>query len=247
MYLAGCDGYHYVSSPSFVPLNEKKGELHAMATFNAGQIGYSFTNHFSVFGTGYERMDDFNSPAWFGSEDDDGSIYTSDKGNEFNLGLSYFYPWENYRFEILSGGGIGYTDFEYQKDLYENDVFHMHADRANIFLQPDIGFKPNDIVEIGFFCRLNAYRYYNISASYSSFSYANNPPRKNDALFLDRKTMNLYFLEPGILARVGFKFLKIQTLISFTNNLSNYDISIRPANFYLVSIFLDLSFSEKKD
>src|SRR5688500_12949123 len=55
IFLMGCSGYQYVASPRFVPLNEKKGELTANLYLSGLQVGYAFTNKFSVFATGFKR------------------------------------------------------------------------------------------------------------------------------------------------------------------------------------------------
>ena len=53
LLMMGCTGYQYVSSPRYVPLNETKGEVTANVHLSAVQLGYAFTNNFSVFATAF--------------------------------------------------------------------------------------------------------------------------------------------------------------------------------------------------
>lgn len=247
IFLAGCNGYHYVSSPAFVPLNEKKGELKVNISPTGGQAGYSFTDHLSVFATGYDRFtfDHF----WKSIEQDHNrDDYYTDDACEYNLGLSYFYPHLGVRYEALAGGGIGYIKYESPKDLYVfPDEFKMHADRVNVFLQPTIGYGIMDIIYFGVFCRLNAYRYYNIQTYIAINSNSQDYLRPNDLLFLDKKTMNLFLIEPGFMVRVGYKYVHFQTLISLTSNISKYDIIVRTANIFMFSVFIDLNLSKSDE
>ncbi len=247
MFLAGCNAYHYVASPAFVPLNEKKGELKANISPTGGQIGYSFSDHLSVFATGYDRFT-FNSFWESIEEDHNRDDYYTDDACEYNIGLSFFYPHLGVRYEALMGGGAGYIKYESPKDLTVfPDEFKMHAERVNVFIQPSIGYGIADVIYFGVFCRLNAYRYYNIQTYVAINSVNNDYLKPNDHVFVDRKTMNLFLIEPGFMARVGYKYVHFQTMISFTNNMSDYDIIVRHDNLYFFSIFLNFDLFKKKE
>ena len=248
MFLTGCGAYHYVASPAFVPLNEKKGELKVNISPVGVQAGYPFSDHLSVFATYFDRFPDDFYWKEFDLEHVGDDCYTDD-ACELNMGLSYYNSYLKVRYEILAGGGPGYIKYESPKDLEVfPDEFKMHANRVNFFIQPTVGYGIKDIFYFGAFCRLNAYRYYNIQTYVAINSISNDYLEPNDLLlFADRKTMNLFLIEPGLMVRIGYKFVHFQTMISFTNNMSNYDLIVRYDNLYFFSIFLNFNLFEKNE
>src|SRR4051812_39472283 len=90
MFLFGCTGYQYIASPSYVPFNTKKGDLKANISYNHVQLGYSLTNHFSLFATGYKRDGGtaINFESW-GTKEGGGANSYKDHSHEINVGTSY--------------------------------------------------------------------------------------------------------------------------------------------------------------
>lgn len=233
LLLAGCTGYQYVASPRFLPLNEKKGELTANVYLSGLQIGYAFSNKFSVFATGYQRFPRENVPdirgAFFGAPTDE----RVGQSSEINIGISCFGKKKNLLYEVLTGGGLGEmsfaTDASNNKSQTDNYSFYMEANKWNIFIQPNFSYKfhktkVNDLVSIGVFTKFNFLQYYNIETELNR-----NPNfirSVDDAIeyFNGRTEAYLFFMEPGVFVKVGRKNFKGTAQIAPVLNLSGHSV-----------------------
>src|SRR5687768_13187424 len=134
VFLMGCAGYQYVASPRFVPLNEKKGDCNLNVSLTGLQLGYAFSNKFSAFATGFQRVPtEFMEKNWPLDE-----YKRSGESREFNLGMSYFVNKENIQYEILAGGGLGDMEFYFGNTNHSDDYnLTMQAQKRNFFIQPN--------------------------------------------------------------------------------------------------------------
>jgi hypothetical protein len=243
-FLFGCTGYQYIASPSYVPLNTKKGDLKGNVSYNHVQLGYSFANHFSTFATGYKRSGGtaINFESW-GSKEGSGANSYKDHSYEINVGTSYFFRVSNFAGEIQLGGGGGKTYYEHEKDLYQESYFiQFAADKRNIFIQPSFSYifktKIDNIIQLGFFTKVVCDQFYNINVNTTLLKPPyNTPPEKEDAYFMNHSHRNLYFAEPGACVRVGGKYVKGSAVVSAPINLQGDNIRHRPFNLYLSSFF----------
>lgn len=167
--LSGCSGYQYVASPRYVPLNEKQGELTVNIHLSGLQVGYAFSNKFSVFTTGYMRFPTVETGNPFIGKD--GQSHRKGDSREINFGLSHFGKKDKFIYEVLIGGGFGDMTFESDhrgaKNREMNYQFNMQADRSNLFIQPNLGYKffgdsRKFSLAVALFTKVNRVYYHNI-------------------------------------------------------------------------------------
>jgi hypothetical protein len=232
--MSACSGYQYVASPQFVPLNTKKGELQANLYPSGGQIGYAFSDHFSVFATGYKRFGpggEIGNPANGLNKENSGVVRRGCGASEISAGIGYFKFREPFVFEALFGAGAGKMNYEMSKDLLRNYEFKMTAQRRNLYVQPDFGIKFNKHLELGLFARFNFVQYNNLV---TEMTQGDNPePEKEDQVFLDRKTASLFFVESGASFKAGWTNMKFHVQLSPTVNLYPQHIRNQKINLNL--------------
>lgn len=262
---SSCKPYQYMSSNQYVPLNKEKNELKANVGLSSGpffhsgnyhekrlahiyeiinslQLGYTITNHISVFSTGFYR-DKWSQSSIFTSENDN-TIWGNSGLKELNFGCSYYKFYNNHTFEILSGVGFGKLFYDYSDNYVEfTEVFFMKANKLNYYIQPDFSLMLNENVEIGLFSKFLYCRYYNISYTTENIEYVKMSEHK---YFMGRESANLYFIEPGLVIRRGSKLFKIQFSASKTINLNINKITYQPLSVKL-SLFLNFNLSTKKN
>ena len=247
--LAGCTGYQYVASPRFLPLNEKKGELTANVYLSGVQVGYAFSNKFSVFATGYQRfprenVGDFSGGGWVSTDQ------LEAQSSEINIGVSYFGRKENLLYEVLAGGGLGEMNFAADAESYS---FYMEANKWNVFIQPNFSFKfnktkINDFVSLGVFAKFNLLQYYNIETELIK-----NPNYVGSVVdgieyFNGRTEAYLFFIEPGVFVKVGRKNFKGTAQIAPVVNLSGHAVRENDISFNMGFVMkLDLLKRKNKE
>lgn len=241
--ISGC-AYHYVSSPQYVPLNDKKGELDANVSINCLQIGYSITDYMCLFSTGSLNA----NIQMFKDGGKENSGHKSGKYTSYSIdvGASIYKKSRLFNYELLAGLGAGKIKYTHEIDLWDFDDYlsEMNASKINIFLQPDFGYKIKDIIEFGIFSKLIYEKYYNVQTSTHIGSNSTIDPA--DKYFENRTHANLIFAEPGLLIRAGFKKIKFYCEWSVPIQLTNADIRYKPFNMYLGASFsTDLLKQEK--
>ncbi len=237
LLLTGCSAYQYISSPQYIPLNKKKGELKLAISSNSYQIGYAFSDKFSVFHTGYDRAFIERSP-FLGSlgKENMGNVNDKDGQSEFNLGASYFKKSEKFHYEVLAG--VGYGKLHYQSENgFGYYSFDLKATKYNFFIQPDLCILLNENIELGAFAKLIFLDYFYHSNSGNGLYLSS-----WDKSFYGGKSSVFYFIEPGFIARFGSENVKFQTQVSPAFNITNFgDKSIDYRKFNLrFSLFLSL-------
>ena len=240
IFLSSCSGYYYTASPHHVPLNTKKGELKANLGINSLQAGYSISNHFSLFTTGYYRYKATSiSFETIGGKENSGDDIHEDKSYEINFGGSYFYNQNKLVYEILFGAGLGNLEFQHVIDLYESDYeFNMNSQKYNIYIQPNIGIKFNEHLSLSLSTKFSQQHLYNIKTDLIWGSYSDEAI--SDDYFFNKSFANLYFIEPGLTFRFGGEKLKMQTQIIPVFNLSETYIRYKELSLFL-SLFINLN------
>jgi len=237
-FIVGCTGYQYVSSPVYVPVNGEKGDLKFDFAFNKLEVGYAFTNHLSLFATGFIRSNKGGSKGelFFGKENS-GAKIRSDSLMEANFGFSIYGKAEAFYYEFLLGSGIGRVKYNNRIDDYNNDYqFRMVARRFNLFIQPSFGFKVKNIIELGTFAKFNYTSYYDIKSTVI----LGDSQDETDNHFIGKKQTDLFFVEPGVFFRVGSKNIKFQTQIFPTLSMIDDKLNYREFNLYL-SLFININ------
>jgi hypothetical protein len=241
--LAACSGYQYVASPRYVPLNEKKGELTANLYPSGVQIGYSFTDHFSMFATGYKRFGTIDTADPFSTEKN----HRSGDSREVNLGLSYFRKTERLLYEVLAGGGAGRmtyaNNFLHDKIQNQSYWFSMEADKRNVFIQPNVSWKfgkprLDRHLVVGVFTKVNFVQYYDINTKGTPRPEAD--PDSGILYFGTHTEADLLFIEPGVIVKGGAKNFKGTVQASPIINASG-----RALHYNMVSI--NIGFTMKLD
>ncbi|MFO7655655.1 MAG: hypothetical protein R6W78_01165 [Bacteroidales bacterium] len=248
IFLVGCDTYHYVSTPNYVPVNTEKGKILANISFNYFQLGYTFANHFSVYTAGNKKQNDFSSGIFSDCLIQCGYREKRDKFKEFNLGFSYYSTITNYlSYEILSCMGKGtvhyFNYYQYQDDSPSpmDYSFSFNSKKATFFMQPNISFRYKEYLDLTIFSRLILNRYYDLNSTLNSGNGYYSDAAINDRFFYDKKVVGLYFLEPGIQIRGGINNLKFVFIYSKANNLQSNSLQYRKNNLYLgISLSFDL-------
>lgn len=238
--LSSCSGYYYSASPHYVPLNSEKGELRTNIGINSLQTGYTISNHFSLFTTGYYRFK-ATTFDWgtFSTKENGGGDSYEDKSYEINFGSSYFYNHNKLVFEVLFGAGFGNIEFDHVIDLYEVDYkFNMNSRKYNIFVQPNIGIKFNEHLSLSLSTKISQQHLYNIKTDLVWGSYSDETI--SDDYFFNKSFANLYFIEPGLTLRFGGEHVKMQTQIIPVFSLNETYIRYREFSINL-SLFINLN------
>jgi hypothetical protein len=231
----GCNGYQYISNPTFIPLHEQKGETKAVVAINNFHIAHSFTKHLGFVASVHlrARMIDMSLDRMQYKESGGGQII-KDKSQNFSLGLNYFRKTGKISFFETQGGiGVGNVYYENYIDCMSDDYrYTLQGQKQMVYLQPTFALKPMKPLEIGLFTKFSGIKYYNLNDTLNNNS---SYPEKQeiDHYFYSRKSANFVFAEPGGFLRVGSEKLKFQVMFSFPILLNDQDLYYRPANVYM--------------
>jgi hypothetical protein len=230
--LSGCSGYQYQSTPNYIPMNYSKGECKADFYLNSIQLGYSISNHVSVFTTAYWdqtiRIIDWQAIA---SKENGGAEYFNDSFFTIDIGVSYFSHYKDFIFEVLAGGGFGKASYSHRIDLWPDYSSNFNARTTDLFIQPNFGYKLGKIVTIGFFARYTINHYYNIQSVL--YQGGHNKIEPVDKTFYQFKTKDICIIDPGIFCKIGYKNMVCQIIISHGYNQSDNNLLYKKTNFFL--------------
>jgi hypothetical protein len=246
--ITGCNGYQYVSTPVYVPMNNEKGDLKASISGNNINVGYALSSNISLFSNGYSRnsIKGINSETML-SQENSGISVRSDTSYECNIGMSYFFKKSFLRFEVLLGTGFGKMRYSNNLDLFPNNYqFHMAASKYDCFVQPYVGYRFRNLFDCGIFSKISYYSYFDIKSSVNiGMQGTTIKEDRYDDFFTNKRQVDLYFLEPGIFFRIGTQHVKFQTTLSNVINLNNEDFYYRDINLKF-SIFMDINIKKQK-
>jgi hypothetical protein len=233
IFFASC-AFHYASSPQYIPLNEKKGELKINQEVNSLQIGCSLFDHFSIFTTGWIFSGSSSSTLF--TKENGGGYSKYGQGYEINFGSSYFYKYNIVIYEILAGFGYGELRYENSRDLDINYKFKLYTPKLDLFIQPDIGIRPNKNIELGICSRFSYQRFYDIQTT-TDFG-SNDVYETRDRYFDNKSNMNLIFWEPAFSLKLGTEKFKVTMLFGKTQNINDKHI-IYQRNYFNIGFFLN--------
>jgi hypothetical protein len=166
----------------------------------------------------------------------DGLRERSCESREINLGLSYFGTKENFRYEVLLGGGLGDMTFNSLNNDHTMGAGYnlgMRADKWNAFIQPNFSYKINNRLDkhlaLAVFTKFNSVNYYNVSVNRQLYDaptavrteeqvYDLEPRWTYDeglVYFSSHEKSNLFFIEPGIFVKGGGTYFKGTMQISY--------------------------------
>ena len=197
----------YAPNALNVPLLQEKGEVKATVATNNLQVAVALSDHIGVMANGYVNA----------YKSDDKSFRNNGKGAE--VGVGYFAQTEH-RIIYEAYGGIGLYNVKMKE---ENDRKTFNANAVKYFVQPAIGWV-NRYFEIAGSPRLSVVKY----ASPDVTGYTNEEQSVNYFNILDQKAH--VFLEPTLILRGGYKFVKVQVqygrAFKLSENNINYDDDI---------------------
>lgn len=222
-----CSHRYYAPTGQNVPLFKEKGEVQLgggiAGSGEAGggniQAAYAVGNHAGITADAYIAN---------GKNDDTGA-----RGNGFiaSVGGGYFTPLSNYFvFETYAGFGGG--------NIY-NRYDGGSSSRVNFirpYIQPAIGFTTN-YLDLAFASRIAMVNYTGISRS-AGITDSTNVAQLD---YINGHPTSVYF-EPGITARAGWKYIKVQFQYVWSVNLNNPQILRDNHN---ISVGLLLSLAER--
>lgn len=231
--LLGCNGYQYVSSPYYVPVNTDSSKLNCNFSLNNYQLGYSFKN-FSLFTTGYHRNNK-NGIHLFGKENS-GDYFQSDKHSEFTLGATHYKALNKwFSYELVAGTGLGSVEYSNCQDFSSDYEFNLDSKKFNLYLQPNFSIKQDDFFDFSIFSKISYNRYFNIQ---SDWKFGDKGIFEDyDEYFAYKKHTSLYFFEPGFQIRLGWRNVKGLCTYSYCTEITGANIQHRTYTLHL-SIFL---------
>lgn len=197
----------YAPNALNVPLLQEKGEIKATLATNNLQLAAAVSDHVGVMANGYLNA------------------YTSDdknfrnKGKGVEVGVGYFGQTEH-RITYEAYGGAGLYNVKIKED---NNLKTFDADAVKYFVQPAIGWV-NPFFEIAASPRLSLIKY----GKPDMTGYSQNEQAANYFDILDRKIHT--FIEPTLIIRGGYRFVKVQAQYGHSFKLSknniNYDENV---------------------
>ena len=229
MLMVGCTGYHYVSTPPYIPVNTDSGMLNFNISFSNYQLGYAFKN-FSVFTTGYYR----NTQHGGGLVWDEGTreYYHTDKHYQFDVGATHFKTLNRHlSYELVAGTGYGGVEYSNTQDLTPNYEFDFDAQKINLYLQPNITFRQDDFFDFSIFSKVSYNQYFDIHSNYVLGE--REIVADYDEYFARRKSGSLFFFEPGFQMRLGWKNVKGMLGYRYCAEIGNNNIRYRQTTIHL--------------
>jgi hypothetical protein len=238
LMISSCTGYQHVSSPVYVPLSSKKGDLTTNISPSNLQVGYSFSDRLNVFATGFYRKQR-TFEFIIGKENSLDTLY-SDFTREITVGGGYLLYKGTFTYTLLAGAGVGSVRYERKIDHYDGYKFNLDAYKASLFVQPNVGLNLNDRFVFNFFTRLGMYHYYQVNYSiYLGELRTQIDPL--DTYFVNRSTYNVLFVDPGLSVQIGSEKFKFQTTLFPSFKLNSSEIRYNKFNVHLgMSINLNL-------
>jgi hypothetical protein len=239
LLIYGCTSYQYIPSPHFVPLNENKGELKGGLSVFSLQGGYSFSNHLSVFASGYYKPEALSNLhiSFFDYKMRSEISYNAD------LGLSFFANTKYFNYEVLLGSEIGYVCYSNTYNWADKYEFVLNAGKYNLFVQPDIGKKLNKNLEMGLVSRFSRVIYYGIRTSLNDSEIY--PLEPADEYFMGKRETDFLFAEPGLFFKGGWKYIKFSAVITLNYIFEGIDINYRRGSIF-GSAFISFDLLRKK-
>jgi len=192
----------YAPNALNVPLFQEKGEVKATIATNNLQVATALTEHIGVMANGY--LNHYTS--------DDKTFKNNGKGAE--IGVGYFgHTEKRITYEAYAGAGF------YNVSMKEaNATKTFNADAIKYFVQPAIGWV-NPYFEVAVSPRLSVVKY--STPDITGFS----DKERMDNFFdiVDQKPYA--FIEPTLIVRGGYRFVKLQGQFGYSYNISKNNIN----------------------
>ncbi|TDE13877.1 hypothetical protein [Dyadobacter psychrotolerans] len=192
----------YAPNALNVPLFQEKGELKATIATNNLQVATAVTEHIGIMVNGY--LNAYTS--------DDKDFKNNGKGAE--IGIGYFgHSANRITYETYAGAGL------YNVKMKEsNKAKTFDSDAVKYFVQPAVGWV-TQYFEIAASPRLSVIKY----SAPDITGYTVQEQASNYLNIVDQKAHA--FLEPTLIVRGGYRFVKLQAQYGHSFKLSKNDIN----------------------
>ena len=211
--LTACTSYQYVPNSQTVPLftTEKTLNLNCMGNGHSfyGSGAYSLTNHLAVSVSGNSYQKSITSNPWFAS---DSCEYYNSKNIDFDGALGYFNHYDIISYEVYSGFGYGTSNFKHKYYEYtnglssgSNDSIYYKANKFKWFIQPDLGIKLSNSLEVILSSRFSVDTYRTHNLAYNKLK-----TNQEYNFFNSNNERTIFLIEPAITLRTTFDYLNFQ-------------------------------------
>lgn len=241
LILLGCNGYQYVATPYYVPVNIDSSRLNINFSTNNYQLGYAFKN-ISIFTTGYFR----NNRAIFRetalTKENGGAHVQTDKHYAFDIGATYYKTMnELLSYELVAGTGFGTVKYENWQDFMSDYEFNLSAKRYNLYFQPNLSIRESEF-DVSFFSRISYNNYFDIHSHWKLGEKGD--LEDYDEYFSNRKSGSLFFIEPGLQFRFAFENVKLLWSYSYCQRILGQEMRQR---YHSVHLGVSLHFGMKRN
>lgn len=224
---ASCTHYYYITPTQNVPLLQEKDDFRASASVGGGQeISTVNIQAAWAWRENYALMANY---MW---ADGGEKSNNSGNGNYLDAGVGYFtLLGENFVFETFAGLGYGEQNHRYPTALGNNISYgpsSAYLNFSRLFLQPSIGFS-HSAFDIALTPAISNIHFFRVNNARNDPDVAEIDGNKNSFLF-----------EPGITARFGWKYAKLQVQYVHMFNISNPNLKFEADK---ISLGISIAFS----
>lgn len=218
VFLASCNKYIYVPNTVNAPLLKEKYEFKGSVSPTNYQAAFAVANKVAVMANGqYVYRWDLDND---GNDKNDNDLFLDKytRGGVFEGAVGFFQPLDKKKkmvFDTYAGFGAGrfktldraYTDANSSGIITD---YQLTTKFSKFFVQPSIGFV-HPVFEAVFSSRVSVLNFYGMGVGDKAF--AGDVTQREDFLNIGKGTHAL--LEPAFTFRVGYKYVKFQSQLSF--------------------------------
>jgi hypothetical protein len=182
----GCNGYQYVSNPTFIPLHEKKGETKILIGGKSLHAAHSFSDHLGYFASGNFGFRQGNNLNGLNDIKKDNSLL-------LNFGMNYFVHFNPVYIEIQGAAGGGTENYNHSIDRNITYDYTLTGYKFNSYIQPIIAVKLAENIRFGVFAKFVGLKYFDLKTSLNSNTSNSLDKYPQDEFFAGRNYADLFF------------------------------------------------------
>ncbi|HVI46138.1 MAG TPA: hypothetical protein VM802_14780 [Chitinophaga sp.] len=224
--ITSCNKHIYVPNTVNVPLLKEKHEFKGSISPTNLQTAFAITNNIAIMANGqYVYRFKFND-----SINNDLFSDNNTRGGLIEGAIGYFKPLDPKKrmvFDVYGGfGGGHFKTLTVKRTSGSNpDDYTIKNQFTKVFIQPSIGFV-HPVIEAAFSSRFSLLNFYNTQMGPKAF--------ENDATgkanFMRISDKPVFFYEPALTFRVGYKYVKFQAQLQFSlplkdNTYDTFDVN----------------------